>query len=261
MDEQDIIHIVVGQPDTLEASLVEEIASVIHKDVFGTRLLLSGKIPRIIAQCKAIAEAQAIIQRLKGLGLVAFTSLDSELRKPAAACFKATGLKIEGEKRIFEDEAGVEKVLGAEDIFLIVHGMFNIQIVKETETTKMKFSVGRTLLAGGIPVFHGVKEKTKDVDVHTENYIRLYGLTSEDPRIEISQYAFDYSFLGPKMTYSSEANLNAAAVELKALFPGAVLDSKLTKAVSANLPFASELEGSEINCKLLYRYHKEITVH
>jgi hypothetical protein len=139
--------------------------------------------------------------------------------------------------------------------------MLQIQTVKETETTKMKFSVGRTLLAGGIPVFHGVKEKTKDVDVDTKKYIRLYGPTSEDPCIEISQHAFDYSFLGPKMTYSSEVNLSIAAVELKALFPGAVLDTKLTKPVSANLPLASELESTEINCKLLYRFYKEVGLH
>jgi hypothetical protein len=259
MAESDVTHVVVGPPAMLEANLVEKVASFIHKDVYGTRLLLAGKIPRIIAQCKSTAEAEAVVQSLKELGIVAFTCLDSELRKPTAAHFKATGLKIEEEKRIFRSNVGGEKVIGTGDVFLIVHGILQMQTEKETVTKKMKFSMGRTILAGGIPVWHGVKEKTKDVTLNTESFIRLYGPTFVDPCIEISQHDFDYSFLGPRMTFSSEANLNATAAELKTLFPGAVLDNKLTKPVSSNLPFVSEQESSEINCKLIYWYYREIS--
>ncbi len=248
-----------GRSATLEANVVEKIASLIHKDVYGMRLLLAGKTPRIIAQYQSPAEADAVVQSLKELGIVSFTCLDSALRKPAAAHFKATGLKIEPEKRIFRDHAGGEKVLSAGDVFLIVQGTLQIQTEKETVTQKMKFSVGKTILSGGIPVWNSVKEKTKDVTINTESFLRLYGPTSEDPSIEISQYSFDYSFLGPKMTFSSEANLNATAAELKALFPGAGLDNKLTKPVSTNLPLVSEQESIEINCKLIYRYYREIS--
>ena len=111
MPESDIVHVIVGPLDVLEANSVEEIASIIKKDVYSTRLSLAGKIPRIIAQYKSAAEAEAVVQSIEGLGLVVFSCPDRELRKPASAHFKATGLKVEAEKRVFRDETGAEKVL------------------------------------------------------------------------------------------------------------------------------------------------------
>ena len=48
----EIVYIATVPPNKLEASLAERVATIINKDLYGTRLLLAGKIPRIVALVK-----------------------------------------------------------------------------------------------------------------------------------------------------------------------------------------------------------------
>ena len=73
----DIVYIAVAPPDTLEASLVKEVAAIIDKDLYGTRLLLVGKIPRIVSHYQTIPEAESVAQGLRVLGLVVIVCSDS----------------------------------------------------------------------------------------------------------------------------------------------------------------------------------------
>jgi len=57
MAEYDMLHVAIAPPDALEASVVERVAAIINKDLYGTRLLLTGKIPRIVSHYQTIQEA------------------------------------------------------------------------------------------------------------------------------------------------------------------------------------------------------------
>ena len=43
MAGHEILHVAVPPPDRLEANLVEKVAAIVNKDLYGTRLLLVGK--------------------------------------------------------------------------------------------------------------------------------------------------------------------------------------------------------------------------
>ena len=45
----EILHVSIAPPHVLDTNLVKETAAIIDKDLYGTRLLLAGKIPRVIA--------------------------------------------------------------------------------------------------------------------------------------------------------------------------------------------------------------------
>ena len=259
MEDLDVIGIVVAPPDVLEAGLVEKVAAIFNKDLYTTRLQLSGKIPRIIARYRTTEEAPAIVQSLNALGIVAFMYKDSERHKPSAGRFRANSLKREGGKVTFRDIRGAERNMQAENVFLILQGTMQTYLEKEITKTKMKLNVPMTILIGGLPVWRRVNEKTRDMAVQNVRFIRLYERSSMEPAIEILQYNFDYSFLGQKMTSSSLTNLSATARELRDAFPRAAFDDRLLKSFTAGIPSASPQDGTEINCRLIYLYYRAVS--
>ena len=258
MEELDVIGIAIAPPDVLEASLVEKVAAIFNKDLSGTRLQLSGKIPRIIARYQTPEEAKAIIQSLNDLGIVAFMYKVSEGHKPSAGRFRAHSLKREGGKVTFRDNSSMERSIRTEDVFLILQGTIQTYLEKEITKTKMKLNVPITILTGGLPVWRRVKENTRDVAVQNVRFIRLYERSSMEPSIEILQYNFDYSFLGQKMNSSSLTNLSATAVELRNAFPRAAFDDRLLKSFGTSIPSASPEDSIEINCRLIYLYYQAV---
>lgn len=259
MAEYDMLYVAIAPPDALKASVVERVAAIINKDLYGTRLLLSGKIPRIIAHYQTIQEAEPVIQSLRAIGLVVIMCSDSELGNPSSISFRASTMQLGEGEVVFWNKAGDAKTIKAEDVFLILKGTMQSHTKKEATDTKMKFSVPATLLAGGIPIWRAVKKKTQDLPSQTQCYIRLYGRTSPEPTLEIYQYDFDYSFLGTKMSTSSLQNLNTTVIELMNIFPQAVLDSRLTEHAGTPAPFVKSGNEVDINCKLMYLYHQAVS--
>ncbi len=259
MADLDFIDVVIAPPDIIEASLVEKVATIINKDLYETRIQLAGKIPRIVARCQTVEAAKAIVQSLTTLGIVAFMYRDSELRKHASGRFKAHSLRLEEGMVRFRDNSGVEKSMQTGNVFLILQGTMQTYIENESTETKMKFSLTRTMLTGGFPVWHPVQEKTKGVTVQTEGFIRLYERSSMEPSIEIFQHDIDYSFLGQQMTSSSLLNLSATAAELRKAFPQAAFDDRLAKSAGASMSFASPEDSVEINCRLIYLYYQAVS--
>jgi hypothetical protein len=259
MAELDVIDIAIAPPDVLEASLVEKIAAIVNKDLYGTRLQLAGKIPRIVARYQTAEAAKAIVQSLNALGIMAFMCKDSELHKPSAGRFRAHSLKREEGKITFWDNSNMERSMQAENVFLILQGTIQTYIENESTKTRMKFSLPGTILTGGFPVWRRVKEKTRDVAIQTVSFIRLYERSSMEPSIEILQGNFDYSFLGQQMTSSSLQNLSATAAVLRNAFPQAAFDDRLAKSFGASKPFSSPEDSIEINCRLIYLYYQAVS--
>jgi hypothetical protein len=249
----DIVHVALAPPDLVDASLVKKVATIINKDLYGTRLLLARKIPTIIANYHTIREAEIITQSLRTLGLVVITCKGSQLHQPPSVSFRAHTLKLQKGEVVFWDAAGETTRIKAESVFLILKGTRQTYTEKESVDTKMKFNLSATLLTGGIPIWHRVKEKTRNTSIQTEYFVRIYDQISPEPSIEILQHSFDYSFLGAKMLHSSLANLNTFTTELKNAFPQAVFDDKLT------LPSVTSGTNIEVSCKLIYLYYQALS--
>lgn len=249
----DIVHVAIAPPDMLDASLVKEVASIINKDLYGTRLLLAGMVPRLIAHYQTIQEAESVAQSLRTLDLVVITCNESELHKPPSVSFRVYTLKLQEGEVIFWNAVGETRRIKAESVFLILKGTRQTYTEKESINTRRKLSLPATLLTGGIPIWRKVKEKTRDTSIQTEDFVRMYDRISPEPSVEVLQHSFDYSLLGSKMVYSSLVNLNTLTTELKNAFPQAVFDDKLT------LPFATSGTDIEVSCKLIYLYYQALS--
>jgi hypothetical protein len=97
MSAYDKLHVAIAPPDMLEPELIEKVAAILNRDMYDTRLLLAGQIPRIIAQCQNTQVAHAMAQRLTELGLLAIVCKDSEIYAPSQIFMACTMEFIERE--------------------------------------------------------------------------------------------------------------------------------------------------------------------
>lgn len=254
MADYEVIHVAVASPATLDANLVKSVAAVINKSPYDTRLLLAGEIPKIIAYYNSIQIAESGIQNLRDLGLVAIACRDSELRQSPQS-FKAQTLEFREKEVLFRDVAGSDKRIGENNVFLILEGRIQTSVEVETTKSKIKFSLTRTLLTGGIPMWRKVDEKTTARSIKAEYFARLYDRKSSEPSIEILRHHMNYSFLGAKIAVSSLTNFGTLVLKLREVFPQAIFDNRLVKSFVVTESSSSVREDIEINCKLIYLFH------
>ncbi|OGO02958.1 MAG: hypothetical protein A2Y59_01445 [Chloroflexi bacterium RBG_13_52_14] len=250
MDAPDIVHVAIAPPIKSEANLIEQVATVINKDIYETRLLLTGKLPRIVAHYQNMESAESIARKLKDLGLPAFVCRDSELRKPTQI-FRAHTMEFKGNEVIFKDNGGHERKIAATEVFLIIKGRINIQAETEITETKIRWGATLMLMASGIPYIRTVKEKISGRSGQTEYFARLYVKESSEQSVEILQLHMNYSFLGAKMAPSSVINFDTVLMKLREVFPQATFDDRLAKLSNMDVPPEKSRSYLEVNCKLL----------
>lgn len=250
MTENNIIHILVAPPEKIETSLVKEVAGILQKDPYETRLLLSGVIPKLFGHYQSTKEAEDVTARLKALGLTVVVSSDTDLRQSKAGHFTAHALTWGDHDVTFLDKTGRTLKIENKNVFLILKGKFFLYSDKEITTTKMKFSLSGTLMTGGFPVWRKVQERSKDTSTEVGYFVRLYDRVWIEPRVEIIENSFDYSSLGANITPSSFTNFNALVTQLKSVFPTALYDDRLSQPAGASS--FDRAEETELNCKLVY---------
>jgi len=258
VSRNDVIHMATAPPASLNEELVNKIAAIIGKSPYETRLRLTGKIPKIIANFDVLSQADSAAQKLRGLGLVVTVVSDSVLRRPWQK-FRARSLKFEEQAITFYDRAGQSKRIETGDLFLILSAKMQHETQTEVTKTIKKLNITATLLTGGIPVTKKVEQKEIMKSYQNVNFIRLYGRTSPEPVVEIQQQNFDYSFLGSEMASSASANYVIAVRKISETFPRAIFDDSLIAPFGANMAATMAQDSIEANCKLIYWYHRAVS--
>jgi hypothetical protein len=259
MAEYEVVHVAIAPPAMLEEELVTKVATIISKNLYETRLHLTGKIPKIIANYDTMQAAESAARKLRELGLVVIVCTDSELRQ-SSPIYRAHTLKLEEQAVIFWDRNVQARRVEPSEVFLIIRGKMQTCTEIEVITTVKKLNIAATLMLGGIPVSKRVKEKAKNKSFQTESFIGLYGRTSAEPLVELLQQGLDYSFLGLEMVSSSVANFSNTVKRIRGVFPEAIFDDKLVEPFGADMRSAMPQDNIEMNCKLIYWYHQAVGV-
>jgi hypothetical protein len=254
-----IVHIMISPPDMIETKLVKEAAAILQKDPYETRLLLSGKIPKLIAHYAAVEEADLIANQLKTLGLTTITLDDHELRISAADVFIAHSLQFGEKEIIFRDKANHLTKLEKNDVFLILKGKLPTAADKVVTTTSMKFNLTATLMTGGIPIWQKVKETTRETSAESQYFFRIYSRLSSEPKVEFFENYFNYSCLGSDLTPSSLTNLNGIIAKLRTIFPQALFDDRLAQSSGISGSSDNQARDMELNCRLIYLYRRSVS--
>ena len=244
--------VAVLPPKPADSLLVEKVASIIGKDLYATRLLLAGMVPRIAARCENLESAERVAQRLRALGLTTTTCPESQLRKSSVG-FAARSLQfVEGGIEFSNDTGQTARVESAR-VSLIIVGQVETREVKEVTKTKTKLNLPATLLTGGIPIRRKVTETTSSTEVQTERFLRVYSKKTSHS-IEIRQLNFDYSCVSQKRGSSSLTNFVDLTATIKNALPQAVFDDRLTGLFGLCLPNLSPWQNADAICHLIYLF-------
>jgi len=79
MEKSGVVYLALVPLVAPETGVITEVAAIIGKDPYGTRLLLAGKVPKIVAHYEGKQTAESVAQRLRDLGLVPILCTESEL--------------------------------------------------------------------------------------------------------------------------------------------------------------------------------------
>jgi hypothetical protein len=260
MTTHDLIDIVIAPDNILSEELTQKLATILGRDLYHTRALLSAKIPRIIFQDTRLQKVECILHQLETLGLVAFCYKDDELRQPLRL-FKANSLEFAGSNIMFRDKSTQLFRLEEKNVFLILKGILRTHQEKEIITKVKKLNITATLMTGGIPIRRTIQEKTKEITTQNECLVRLFEKNSMHFCVEIKQHGFNYSCLGSDMSPSSLHNINLLANKIKSFFPEAIFEDNLGQFPPPSTSPLSPHDNIDIDCKLIYLYHQVKTIH
>ena len=253
MTENDIVYVAVAPSGTLQADLIRKAAGILNKDLPDMRLLLAAGMPRIAGRYSNARAAEEIAHNLSDAGLAAIVCTRSELYPPSAP-LTARQLEFGDGHVTARDIEGRTRRMTADSVSLILEGMNRSLTRAETITTRMKFSLPATLLAGGIPIWRRVKEKSQEASLQAESFVRVYGPNPSEPSVDILEYHVDYSCLGTHVAPSSLTNFNTTAKKLRSLFPQAAYDDTLTRPTRPSAPTARIRDDTETVSRLIYLF-------
>jgi hypothetical protein len=253
-EDKDALHVVAVPPNWADQERTKAVALLIKRDVPGTRLLLNGRVPRILASYSSIELAGEIAGQLRLLGLQVRVCEESHLRRPPG--FIAHFIQLNEGDILFADHEGALMRLRTGGAKLLVTGQVDILEERPVVRTSTKLNLPATLLTG-IPLRRKVSQKSVESVTNTVRFAFIYGIESK-PIIELKQDDFDYSCLGSEMAPSSSLNFNTVIARLRRALPAVAFDNTLNRGfktdVRTSSPWESALVASTLIC-LFYGSH------
>lgn len=206
------------------AELVQTLAVSVGITAYEMRQRLIGDGPSVVAGFTDRQQARALAMKLN-LDGVATLIVDSETLRSTAGRFVVRRFELQERSLRIEDNDGrcAEIVYGAVDLLLP-----GTRILGQSETitvTERTFSLGKTILSGGIPLTKKVERQEEVNREERENILCLYA--AEHPPVLFGQSGMTYDGFGPAMKLTRELNFAFLKSELRRLCPGARHDDRL----------------------------------
>lgn len=210
-----------------EGAVAILVAEKLGTVAFEVRQKLSGGSPVVIATFAGEDQARALVASLAQEDLPAFMIDTEDVRKQLSPCYVHRFVLAEGALKV-ESRAGDSFEIAYNTIELLLVAICKAGEIQTTGTeTSRKFSLGKTLLAGGVPMTKQVKtEKIVMVEERDES---LWLYTHDRALFIFDRSVMNYDGLGEAMQFTRDLNFNYLKNELKRLAPGARFDNRLLK--------------------------------
>ena len=219
------MHVVVihgWQEETAE--LVQALAVALGITAFEARQRLIGGGPSVVASFADQHLAQALAAKLNQAGIATLV-VDATAVRSGAGHFVVRRFEP-GEMALrIEAVDGQTAEIPYGEIELLLPGT---RISGQTElktVTERKFSLGKTILSGGIPVSTKVSRQEEVTTEERTKFLYLYA--GNRPQVVFSQSGMTYEGFGAAMKMSQELNFAFLISELRRLSPGAGYDDRL----------------------------------
>ncbi|HEY6009178.1 MAG TPA: hypothetical protein VIU40_12710, partial [Geobacteraceae bacterium] len=202
----------------------QELAASLGITAYEMRQRMIGGGPAVVASFADPHQARTLAAKLNQSG-VATLIIDADAVRSKAGRFVVRRFELNEWALHIEASDGQSAEIAYGDVDLLLPGT---RVVGQSETvtvTERKFSLGRTILSGGIPMSKKVERQEVVTNEEREHILYLYA--GERPPAVFSQSAMVYDGLGTAMKLSRELNFAYLTSELRRLCPAAGYDDRL----------------------------------
>jgi len=220
------MHVVIihkWQEETPE--LVQSLAASLGIMPYEMRQRMIGGGPAVVACFADLQQARSLAVKVTQSG-VATLLIDTDALRRAAGRFVVRRFELKERSLCVEAGDGQRAEIAYGNIDLLLCGT---RILGQSETvtvTERKFSLGKTILSGGIPLTKKVERQEEVTTVERENILCLYA--GEQPPVVFSQSGMVYDGFGAAMKLTRELNFTFLKSELRRLCPTAGFDDRLS---------------------------------
>jgi hypothetical protein len=204
--------------------LVQTLAAAAGIMPYEMRQRMIGGGPSVVAGFADPQQARILAAKLNQGG-VATLIIDSDAVRSSAGRLVVTRFELKEFSLRVETGDGQSAEIAYGDIKLLLTGT---RILGQSETvtvTERKFSLGKTILSGGIPLTKKVERQEEVSSEERENILCLY--SGDRPPIVFRQSGMSYDGFGPAMKLTRELNFAYLRSELRRLCPAAGYDDRL----------------------------------
>lgn len=204
--------------------IAQAVAAAQGTTVFEARQRMIGGGPSVLASFADLQRAQALADSLTQNGVPTLV-VDTDQVRNATGHFAVRRFELGASALSLEAVDGKKEEIEYGEIDLLLPGI-RIDTQVETKTvTEKQFSLGRTILTGGIPV---TKKVSHQEEVTSEERTKcLYLFAGNRPQVVFRQSGMAYDGLGAAMKMSQELNFNYLTSELRRLASNASYDDRL----------------------------------
>jgi hypothetical protein len=212
------------QKDEAEVAVIIAAAQGIL--VYEARQRIIGGGPAVLACLADPQQAAVLAERLSLAGVPALVIAREEARQQRQP-FPVCRFGLEAQALRIESAAGASAIIAYDSIELLLVATCSTRTQSTATVTERKFSLGKTLLAGGVPMTKKVThEETVSSDARDET-LWLYA-RGRGPVI-FDRSALNYDGFGSAMQMSRDLNFLHLRNELRRLAPQAGYDDRLLK--------------------------------
>jgi len=204
--------------------MVQALADALGIIAFEVRQRLIGGGPSVVAGFADQQQAGEVVEKMGHIGIKALI-VDAAAVRLRSCFFIVRRFKFEDRVLKIEAHNGQQETLPYAQMRLILTGTSIVGVSQTKTTMEKKFSMGKTLLAGGIPMTKMVKHQEKVSSEESEEILYLYA--HDRPTAVLSLTGVNYDGFGAERKLSQKLNFSHLISQLRLHAPDAAFDDRL----------------------------------
>lgn len=204
--------------------LVQSLADALGLLIFEARQRMIGGGPAVVANFADPRQADELARTLTRCGIAALV-VDATKESLRIDSFTVRRFVLDEQSVQIETVRGTGATISYGEIDLLLAGTSIIGSTGTRTVTERKLSLGKTMLAGGIPIFK--KVETQEEVTSEERGKVLYLYAGDRPPAVFTQNGMTYDGFGAAMKLSRELNFSFLLSQLRLRCPTVVFDDRL----------------------------------
>jgi len=204
--------------------LAQALAGALGIMVFEARQRLIGGGPSVVASFADQQQARELAEKVSRGGIKALI-VDAATVRLRDGFFIVRRFMFEDRVLKIEAHNGQQETFTYAEMELFITGLSVVGFSETKTIVEKKFSMGKTLLAGGIPMTKKVERQEEVFSEESEQILYLYA--HDRPTAVFRLNGMNYDGFGAEMKLSRKLNFSHLITQLRLHAPGAAFDDRL----------------------------------